>query len=154
MNKEVYAISACLMGVKCRYDGRDSLAASLKDWLKDKEYILICPEVMGGMSTPRSASERVGDRVLNAEGEDVTQPFELGANLALTKIREAGVSIVVLKSKSPTCGVGKIYDGNFKSNLIDGNGVFAQAALREGFACYSFEEFYTSFIEKEVKNQE
>lgn len=148
MGKTVYAISACLMGVECRYDGRGNLAKELKDWLEDKEHILVCPEVMGGMSTPRAPSEIQGNRVMDNLGNDVTDYFVGGAHKAIKKMKEAGVSIAVLKSKSPSCGVGQIYDGTFSSKLIEGDGVFVQEARAAGIECYSFEEFYKLFIEK------
>ncbi len=119
-------ISACLFGEKCRYDGKDNLIGGL-DLLKDKcTLIPVCPEALGGLSTPRNPSEIVGDRVIMDNGNDVTAEYSRGAEIALRTALENGCKIALMKAKSPSCGVGKIYDGTFSRTLTDGDGITAR----------------------------
>ena len=123
------AASACLCGHKVRYDGGDCAAQNALPEL----VLLICPEVMGGLPTPRAPAEIVGGdghdvwagcaRVMDAYGEDVTEAFKRGAELALQRLQAAHIDTVYLKSKSPSCGQGQIYDGSFSGNLHEGDGV-------------------------------
>lgn len=117
-----FAISACLMGKNTKYNGKNNLNEKLVSFLKDKDYILICPEVMGGLSTPRYPSERKKDKVINSNKEDVTNNFIKGADIAIKLIKD--VDVIIVKSNSPSCGKGMIYDGTFSGKLIEGNGVF------------------------------
>ncbi len=138
-----YAISACLMGVNCKYNGGNNFNAQLMEWMKDHDYILICPEVSGGMSTPRIPSERKQNQVVNQKGEDVTSYFEKGASIELEKIKEAQCDCVIVQSRSPSCGKSLIYDGSFTKKLIPGNGVFVQKCLDNGIKVVDIEEFLT-----------
>lgn len=133
----VYGVSACLVGKNTKYDGKNNYNQAVVDFLKDKEYILICPEVMGGLPTPRVPSEQLKDKVINQIGEDVTINFTNGAKQSLELLKEKGVSAVILKERSPSCGYKKIYDGSFSKTLIDGHGVFAKLANENGIKIYT-----------------
>ena len=119
-------------GKNCKYNGGNNYNQKIVDFLKDKEYITICPEVSGGLSTPRAPSEIVKDRVINKEGIDVTNEFNLGTNKEIERVKEFGATIAILKSKSPSCGLNYIYDGSFTSSLIEGDGVFVKELKKLG----------------------
>ena len=118
-----YIVSSCLMGDNCKYNGKNNYHEKIVEFLKDKEYIKVCPECLGGLPTPRVPSEIVGDKVINKEGIDVTKEYSLGAKITLDIVKENNVDCAILKSKSPSCGCGLIYDGSFSKTLIEGNGV-------------------------------
>ena len=121
--KEKILVSACLLGIDCKYSGGNNLNEKVLEYIKDYEVIPVCPEIMGGLSTPRPPSERVGDKVLNNQGTDVTNEYTKGALETLKLAKLFNVKKALLKAKSPSCGKGKIYDGTFTSTLIQGNGV-------------------------------
>ena len=123
-------VSACLLGLECRYDGRDNLKPEIKKLLREHCLIPVCPEVMGGLPTPRVPAERVGDRVIAQNGSDVTDAYEKGAREALKLAQLYGCQAAILKERSPSCGVGVIYDGTFSHTLTEGDGV-AASCLRE-----------------------
>ena len=118
-------ISACLLGVGCRYDGLEKPLPkeTIEQLKKNFTLIPVCPEQLGGLSTPRTPAERVGEKVLSLTGDDVTAQYEKGAREALKIARELGCKTALLKEKSPSCGAGLIYDGNFMKHLIFGDGV-------------------------------
>jgi uncharacterized protein YbbK (DUF523 family) len=119
-------VSACLAGVKCRYDGSAKPCKKVIELVKKGQAIPVCPEQLGGLPTPRIASEQKGNKVFNKEGKDLTKEFEKGAQEALNIAKIAGCKEAILKSKSPSCGFGLIYDGSFTGKLIKGDGVFAE----------------------------
>lgn len=121
--KEKILVSACLIGTNCKYNGGNNYSDEVMEFLKDYEIIPICPEQLGGLSTPRPASEIVGNNVINIEGNVVTQNYLKGAEEALKIAKMLGVKKALLKAKSPSCGNGKIYDGTFSGTLIDGDGI-------------------------------
>ena len=129
-------ISACLFGVNCRYDAKSK---PNKDVLKLKEKyncILVCPEVAGGLPTPRKPSEIVGSRVLMCDGTDVTEQYKKGALLTLKTAQENGCSVAILKARSPSCGKGFVCDGTYTGTLTKGNGVTAEYLLDNGITVY------------------
>ena len=135
-------ISACLAGIPCRYDGGANTVTTLAELTARGEALPVCPEVLGGLPTPRIPSERLPDgRVVNAAGEDLTEAFRLGAERALELCRSHGCSCAVLKARSPSCGKGVIYDGSFTHTRVPGDGVFA-ALLRENGVRILTEEEY------------
>ena len=127
-------VSACLLGTPCRYDGQSKPVLALER-LREMGHTLVpvCPEVLGGLPTPRPPAELQPDgRVVNRVGEDVTAPYRKGAELALDLARAEGCALAVLKAKSPSCGCHQIYDGSFTGNLIPGQGVTARLLEESG----------------------
>ena len=121
--KEKILVSACLLGTNCKYSGGNNYSEEVMEYLKDYEIIPVCPEQLGGLPTPRPASEIIGDKVMNNEGTDVTSNYQKGAEEALKIAKLLRVKKALLKAKSPSCGNGKIYDGTFSGTLIDGDGI-------------------------------
>ncbi len=119
------AISLCLLGIDCNYAGGNSLCEKAVEIFKSGRGVPVCPEQLGGLPTPRIPAEIQGDRVINRMGEDVTAQFQKGVEEAVRLARLAGCTGALLKSNSPSCGVGQIYDGTFTGTLIDGDGLFA-----------------------------
>ena len=135
-------ISKCLAGCPCRYDGRDNLVPALRALVEAGEAVAVCPEVLGGMPTPRAPSELQPDgRVLNNLGEDVTARFVLGAERALALCRAHGCTGAVLKARSPSCGALAVYDGSFTGTLVSGSGVFARLLLDAGIPVATEEDY-------------
>ena len=127
-------VSRCLLGEPCRYDGRSVPVPQLEK-LRQAGHVLIpvCPEVLGGLPTPRSPAERQPDgRVVNRAGEDVTAAYLEGAGRTLALALEAGCTLAVLKAKSPSCGCHEIYDGSFTGRLVPGQGVAARLLEESG----------------------
>nr|BFD58032.1 DUF523 domain-containing protein [Bdellovibrio sp. CKG001] len=125
-------VSACLSGVHCRYDCKAQTRSSIEEMVQNGEAIPVCPEQLGGLPTPRPPAERIGDRVLTNQGADVTAEYQRGAQEALRIAKLTGATEALLKSKSPMCGCGKIYDGTFSGNQKDGDGVFAELLKNHG----------------------
>ena len=130
-------VSACLVGQNTKYDGKNNYNEYVMQYLKDKEVVIICPEVFGGLPTPRIPSEQINDKVINKNNEDVTKQFTDGAQISLEKLLKENVTTLILKAKSPSCGYKKVYDGTFSNTLIDGHGVFTKLALSRGFTIYT-----------------
>ncbi|WP_027398713.1 DUF523 domain-containing protein [Anaerovorax odorimutans] len=139
----MYVISACLAGRKCRYNGGSNEIAWVKDLSEKSKCILVCPEEEGNLPTPRNPSERVGDKVLDKEGNDVTNAFILGSERTMLKINEFSekenkeVKLAILKSNSPSCGCGMIYDGTFSGKLVKGDGLFVEMLKEKGIKIIS-----------------
>ncbi|MDY4494098.1 MAG: DUF523 domain-containing protein [Erysipelotrichaceae bacterium] len=123
-------VSACLMGENCKYNGGNNYSEKLHEFLKGHDVIMVCPEVMGGLPTPRLPSEIVGDRVVNSGGVDVTSEFIMGAKKALEYSSDADMAI--LQSRSPSCGTNEIYDGTFSGNKTKGDGIFVRMLKEKG----------------------
>lgn len=130
-------VSACLLGVACRYDGRGQAIPRLNELLAACEVIPVCPEQLGGLPTPRTPSERVGEKVLARDGTDVTCAFARGAAEALRLAQLTGARLALLKARSPSCGSGEIYDGSFTGRTVPGNGVAAQALVDAGIDIFN-----------------
>lgn len=132
--KERVIISACLLGFDCKYDGGNNRLPEEKlVMLRGKyELIPVCPECCGGLTTPRTPSERLGDRVVSKTGADVTEQFCKGAQAALCLARLFGVKCAILKANSPSCGSGTVYDGTFTGTLVSGDGVTAELLKAHG----------------------
>lgn len=136
-------ISACLLGIPCRYDGRGKKnidSGLLSTLLQKYNLIPVCPEVYGGLPTPRTKSERVGARVLAQDGKDVTENFMCGAQRALDVARKFNCRYALLKERSPSCGRGEIYDGTFGGILTRGDGVAAELLLKNGISVFGESE--------------
>ena len=125
-------VSACLLGVLCRYDGKAKTHEGVCSLLEKHTMIPFCPEIYGGLSTPRPASERLGERVVAKTGGEVTEQFRRGAEEALRLCRMYGCEAALLKERSPSCGSGAVYDGTFTGTVIPGDGVTAQLLKANG----------------------
>lgn len=130
-------VSACLAGECCRHDGKSCAVTLVAKWVKSGKAVSICPEVAGGLSVPRAPCEikTMADgqrRVLSKSGWDCTDAFIRGAKEALRIVREVNIERALLKSHSPSCGYGRIYDGSFTGTLIDGKGITAEFLDRNG----------------------
>ncbi|WP_303727219.1 DUF523 domain-containing protein [Denitrobacterium detoxificans] len=131
-------VSACLMGEPCRYDGKDYPCPAAQNLADTRTLIPICPEVMAGLPTPRTCAELQPDgRVIDADGVDRTAAFEAGAHEAVRIAREHDCKQAILKSKSPSCGKGLVYDGTFSGTLVPGMGKTAQALIDAGIEVLS-----------------
>jgi uncharacterized protein YbbK (DUF523 family) len=123
-------VSACLLGVPCRYDAKSKPDERVIALSKKHELIPVCAEVLGGLETPRIPAEIVGDKVLRRDGVDVTREYHRGAQCVLDIAIQNSCKIAILKSKSPSCGKGKIYDGTYTKTLKDGNGICADLLIK------------------------
>lgn len=135
--KPILLVSACLLGVRCRYDGKAQSLDVLDALLGRYRVVPICPEQLGGLPTPRVPSERIGERVLSREGTDVTDAFRRGAAEACGIAGRFGARLALMKARSPSCGSGMIYDGSFSGRTVPGDGVAAQALKAMGVRVYS-----------------
>ncbi len=134
-------VSACLLGDNVKYDGNNNLNNRLSEFLKDYEVVKVCPEVLGGLSIPRSPSEIKNDKVINKEGIDVTKEFILGASKTLNIAKENNIKIAILKKNSPSCGSGMVYDGTFSHNLVSGDGITAKLLKDNGIMVFNEENY-------------
>lgn len=134
-------VSACLLGENCKYNGSNNFHQKLSDFLKNYEVIKVCPEVMGGLPTPRVPAEIKGGNVINQDGIDVTNEYQKGALKTLEIARQNDIKIAILKSNSPSCGCGKIYDGTFSKTLIDGDGITSKLLKEKGILVLNEENF-------------
>lgn len=142
-------VSACLAGINCNYKGGNCIRERIVQLVKEGRALPVCPEQLGGCTTPRPAVEIIDgtgadviDRVSRAcrkNGEDVSDHLILGAEETLAIAKMAGVSQAVLRARSPSCGCGEIYDGTFSGIRIQGNGVTAEILLRNGIEVFTDE---------------
>lgn len=141
-------VSRCLLGHRVRYDGGASGPyAQLAQWQDEGRVIALCPEVAGGLPTPRAAAEIPGGQgsavlagnapVITTEGEDVTEAFVSGARQALALVERHGIRIAILKANSPSCGNVLTYDGSFSATKVEGQGVTAALLIRAGVQVFS-----------------
>jgi len=140
-------ISACLLGVRCRYDGASKPHPLAAELAKRHTLIPVCPEQLGGLATPRPPAERQGERVTANTGADVTEQYRRGAEEALRLYQLFGCEAAVLKEKSPSCGCGAVYDGTFTGALTAGDGVTAELLKGCGAAVYG-ESALKALLEK------
>ena len=138
--REKILVSACFLQEGYKYDGGANINEEIKKLASKYDFILICPEVFGGLGTPRLPSEILNDKVINNKNEDVTKEFFTGALKALEMAKENGCKKAVLKAKSPSCGKGVIYDGTFTHTKKSGNGIACQLLLDNGIEVYTEEE--------------
>ena len=145
------AVSACLLGVRCRFDGRSKPSMEVQRFLECHEcqVVKICPEIMGGLPIPHPPHEqRVLDGqvcVVDAEGNDHTEAFEAGARAACALVCDSGCTHAILKAKSPSCGVGEVYDGTFSDVLVPGDGVATKMLKEAGVVVATEKNFRQRF---------
>ena len=138
--KEKLLISACLLGVPCRYDGKSKICEGAMALSGTYEVVPFCPECYGGLPTPRVPAEIQGDRVVAKDGRDVTTEYQRGAESALSLCHALGIRSACLKARSPSCGVGQIYDGTFSGKLVPGDGVAARYLKENGITVFTEED--------------
>ena len=139
-------VSACLLGINCKYNGDNNKSEKIREYLKGKQFIIVCPEQLGGLSTPRIPSEIINNdsdirKVMSKEGIDVTENFIKGADEALKIARMYNCTEAILKEGSPSCGSKQIYDGSFSGVKIDGMGITADVLKKEGLKILSEKDF-------------
>lgn len=133
-------VSACLLGKNCKYNGGNNLNQSVLDFIEGHEVIGVCPEQLGGLSTPRLPAEIVDGVVTNKEGVSMDAEFRKGAQTALAAALENKVDLAILQSRSPSCGVKEIYDGSFSGKKIKGQGVLAKLLSAHGIKVLDAED--------------
>lgn len=137
-------VSACLLGVNCKYNGGNNYNQKIFDLVKEGKAIPICPEQLGGLTTPRRPVEltviKGKKHAIDSEGNDVTENFEKGALEVLKLAKDLNIEKAVLQARSPSCGVGKIYSGKFDGKLINGNGMLAQLLINNGISVFDIED--------------
>ncbi|HAM93125.1 MAG TPA: DUF523 domain-containing protein [Phascolarctobacterium succinatutens] len=133
-------VSACLLGKNCKYNGGNNLNQGVLEFIEGHEVIGVCPEQLGGLSTPRLPAEIVDGVVTNKEGVSVDAEFRKGAQSALAAALENKVDLAILQSRSPSCGVKEIYDGSFSGKKIKGQGVFAKLLSAHGIKVLDAED--------------
>lgn len=133
-------VSACLLGKNCKYNGGNNLNQGVLGFIEGHEVIGVCPEQLGGLSTPRLPAEMVEGVVTNKEGVSVDNEFRKGAQTALAAALEKKVDLAILQSRSPSCGVKEIYDGSFSGKKVKGQGVFARLLTKYGIKVLDAED--------------
>lgn len=134
-------ISGCLLGYNCKYNGKNNYNKEIANLAEKFEIIPICPEVIGRLPIPRKPSEIIKGKVLTKDGDDFTDNFMFGAIETLKCATDNNCKYAILKSNSPSCGFGKIYDGTFSSVIVDGNGITAQILSDNGIKIYNENNF-------------
>lgn len=135
-------VSACLAGMPCKYNGKNNNQKEcIIHLVENGQAVPVCPEMLGGLSVPRQPCEICGRQVLSVEGLDRTQEYTLGAKRASIIAKAVGASKAILMSRSPACGVGKIYDGSFSKTLIVGDGIFTRELKKMGVAVVDIEDY-------------
>ncbi len=150
MQKKPILVSACLLGVPCRYDGKSILNNDVLELAKSYRLIPVCPEVMGGLPVPREPMEIQDGRVMSRDGSDKTAAYRKGAYDTLELARRYGCRAALLKERSPSCGKGNIHNGNFDGGLIPGDGITAALLLQNGIAVFGESQIaeLIAFLEK------
>lgn len=139
---KIILVSGCLSGINCKYNGGNNHNEIISELVKKGEAIALCPEMLGDLPVPRIPCEIInGEKdeicVINKEGKDCTKQFIEGAKKTLEVVKALDIKVAILKSRSPSCGLGNIYDGNFSGKLIEGNGVTAELLVRNGVKVYT-----------------
>lgn len=125
-------VSACLLGTPCRYNGKGVLDPAVQVLMREHQLVPVCPEILGGLPTPRTPAERQDGRVVAKDGRDVTAQYRRGAGETLRLARLFGCRYALLKERSPSCGCGAIYDGSFTGTLTGGDGTAAELLCANG----------------------
>ncbi len=139
-------VSACLLGLPCRYDGTGKADERLLALAKTHQLIPVCPEQLGGLPTPRPSAERHGSRVLTRDERDLTTAFTKGAEQTLYLAQLYGCRIAILKANSPSCGNGQVYDGTFSGRLVPGDGLAAALLKQNGLTILSEQDDLMSLL--------
>jgi uncharacterized protein YbbK (DUF523 family) len=141
----MYLISACLIGENVTYDGSNNYHSVAKELYDKGRVIPVCPEVFGGLPTPRVPAEIVGDNVITKHGVDVTKYFQRGALKTLQIAKENHVTLAILQARSPSCGSKQVYDGTFSGQLIEGEGTTTKRLREHGITVITIDEFVENY---------
>ena len=141
-------VSACLLGENCKYNGGNNLHQAVVEFVKDKEVITVCPEMMAGMGCPRTPIEIVDGVLMDQNGNNVEAAMQEALVKILEMIGQEDIQCTILQSRSPTCGVNQVYDGSFSRKLISGSGKFAQALKDAGYQVVDAEDLEKQLINK------
>lgn len=133
-------VSACLLGENCKYNGGNNYSEKVVQFVSGREVVPVCPERLAGLGIPRTPIEIRVDRIISRDGKDVTTVLNEAVRQILAQLSAEDVECVVLKSRSPTCGVKQIYDGTFTGTLVDGMGVLAKALTDAGYKVLDAED--------------
>lgn len=133
-------VSACLAGDNCKYNGGNNLNQKMMNFLKSHEIIKVCPEVLGGLPIPRPSAEILDGQVMNTEGKNITKEFILGAQRAFEIVKKEKPDLIILQSRSPSCGIKQIYDGTFSRKKIPGHGLFAALCIKAEYKVLDIED--------------
>lgn len=151
---ETIIVSACLLGENTKYNGGNNYNKKIEEIKKKFDIIPVCPECLGGLKTPRLASEIKGDFVFDSKGKDVTNNFNEGA----IKVKNAAIYMrvkkAILMDRSPSCGVHEVYNGYFVNKLTSGEGITTKLLKKHGIECYTIDEFYDLFINENKEDQQ
>ena len=141
MSEQKILVSACLLGENCKYNGGNNYALGVMEFVKGREVLPVCPEMMAGMGCPRTPIEIVDGVLMDRNGNNVDAAMREAVALAMARIRQEDIQCAILQSRSPTCGVHQVYDGTFSGKLIEGSGIFAQALKDAGYQVLDAEDF-------------
>ena len=133
-------VSACLAGVNCNYKGSNYKIEKVAEMVKNKEAVVVCPELLGGLTSPRIPVELINGKAIRKDGVDVTEAFNKGAEKTLEFCKKHNIKKAILKSNSPSCGCNKIYDGTFSGVVIDGDGITTKLLKENGIEVISSDE--------------
>lgn len=137
-------VSACLAGINCKYSGGNNYNEKVFNLVKEGKALPVCPEQLGGLTTPRNSAEikvvNNNTYVVDKEGNDFTVQFEKGAKEVINLAKKLNITKIILQPRSPSCGVGKVYSGNFDGKLIDGNGILADLCIKNGIKVINSED--------------
>ena len=133
-------VSGCLLGENCKYNGGNNYNPRVVEFLKDKEVISICPEIMAGMGCPRNPIEIVDGVLTDCHGKNVDSLIRKSVMEIMERIRDEEIQCAILQSRSPTCGVNQVYDGTFSGKLVPGSGVFAKSLMDAGYLVIDVED--------------
>lgn len=133
-------ISACLLGENCKYNGGNNYCPAVMKFAKGREVIPVCPEVLAGLGTPRTPIEIVNGTVLDKDGNSVDAALRMAVEQILAQLKDEKIECVILKSRSPTCGVKQVHDGTFSGRLREGMGVLAEALHKAGYRVIDSED--------------
>ncbi len=143
----MYLVSLCLAGFNCRYDGKSKGNEGIIELINQGKAIVLCPEQLSGLCTPRLPCEIIIDergnrKVVRQDGKDLTKEFIEGGNRVLSIAKAMGIKKAILKSKSPSCGCGLIYDGTFSGKIVPGNGITAEILIKNGIEVYTEKDIH------------
>ena len=133
-------VSACLLGENCKYNGGNNYSSAVAEFVRGKEILPICPELMAGMGCPRTPIEIVDGVLMDRDGKNVDTAMRAAVETAMKQLSSEEIQCAVLQSRSPTCGVNQVYDGSFTGKLIPGTGIFAQALKEAGYRVIDAED--------------